>query len=217
MAADAPSEGATGAGDGRDSRYRVEVSEVFEPNCTFESTALRYRRVDLQTGFTEQWQVCLAIPSAGVAALPAVPPSPSEVWGHLPIPPADVSISPPTQGIVGLETWLWYEGDDTLSMTLALPPFWTLTVAADAQAYTWDLGNGDVMHSNRAGSEAEPAALYTYQYACRCAVTTTVTWGGTYTVAGPGIAPFTVDLGTRAFTGEPFAYPVVEVQAVVNG
>ena len=67
------------------------------------------------------------------------------------------------------------------------------------------------------GSEAEPAATYTYQWTCRCAVTTTVTWAGTYTVAGPGIAPFTVDLGTRDFTGEPFAYPVVEVQAVVNG
>jgi hypothetical protein len=144
-----------------------------------------------------------------------MPPAPSEVWGQLDIPIPETRISPHTRGLVGFETWLWYDQPTTLDLTLTLPPAWTLTINAHATHYHWDLGDGTTADANQPGQDGWAAATTAYQYPCTCPVTTTVTWTGTYTVTLPDNTTRTIDLGTRDFTGPPLDYPVDERQAVI--
>lgn len=153
--------------------------------------------------------------------LPALPPSPAEVFDRAPIPAPQVTLSPLNafadhDGLVGFETWLWYEGAIEVSVDAAVPGF-AVTATVEVVSLRWDMGNGDTVTADSAapGGPDNPAATYVYETSCDCVVTLTVTWGGSYTlIAGDGEA-LTLPLSTRDYQGSR-SYPVSEIEAVVT-
>ena len=72
-----------------------------------------------------------------------------------------------------------------------------------------------VVTSRVPGTEAAPAATYTYETKGDYTVTYTVTWEGSYVFSGPGVNEV-VDLGTTT-TSSTRTYHVTEVRAVLRG
>ncbi|CAN5281460.1 hypothetical protein BH18ACT4_BH18ACT4_04120 [soil metagenome] len=221
-------EGGSGDNDGGDGGsgrpFRLEVTtRILVPACALRSpdgmqvTETKYFLDGLEP-FEETnsycWDPATPLPSA--PALPP-PPAPAEVMAPAPIPPPTVNISPHVRGIVGFETWLWYDQPTSV----ALPPVtlngWTVTAQLAVVELAWDMGNGDVVVGNGPGTEAEPSAFYAYENQCRpCTVVARATWSGTYTVSHPLVAaPVSLDLGDHSFTAE-LVDDVREVEAVVG-
>jgi hypothetical protein len=172
---------------------------------------------DRTTGEVLARQYTCVSPTEPAPPLPPLPPAPFEVWSKAAVPLPEVRINPHGDGLVGLSTWLWYDQATTQTLVVDAPPYWTVTVKVGVIGYRWDLGNGDTVTGREPGSELHPSAKYTYQHDCGCTVTATAIWGGSYTVSGPGFEPFTIDIGTREFTGPDHPFPVHEVQAVDRG
>jgi hypothetical protein len=148
---------------------------------------------------------------------PPAPPSASEVVQRLPLPAPLVNTSPPGQGLVGFETWLWWGGDANPPPVTIVVDGWSATVQPVLLGVDWDMGNGDVVAGNGPGSEDNPSAKYTYETQCDCTITVTLTWGGTVSMSHV-LAP--VPIVTQAppvqfATSTP--YDVIEREAVVVG
>jgi len=146
-----------------------------------------------------------------------LPPAPSEVLQRAPLPLPEVHTSPANRGLVGFETWLWWGADTELEPLTVTVGEWSATVAPVLQDVEWDMGNGDVVTGDGAGSEAEPSARYAYERRCACTITLTATWGGTVTLSHPLLgAPIVQQAGAVPFTAT-LAYEVEEREAVVVG
>lgn len=148
---------------------------------------------------------------------------------HLPIP--RVAVNPPTEGLTGLETWLWHDHDGAPLDPVhhdtdpATDPRHGLTVAASHGPYTisatvwidsyqWDL-DGTVVGASRPGTEQHPAATHTFRTKNPdSTITASTTWTGHYTWSTPTGGASGVDLGTLTIDSPPRAYPVVEVVSV---
>jgi len=156
---------------------------------------------------------------------PPRPPSPDEVWGAaLTFEPA-VHLDPFVRGLVGLETFLWYEGETTGSIN---PPLtlrgYDLTAEIQAFQFEWDLGAPDrdgerIVTADSAGTADDPAGSHIYAEPADALVSHTVYWTGTYTITGPGFPAggLTYDLGVAAIVVSR-DYQVIEIRTpVVTG
>ena len=159
-------------------------------------------------------------------ALPALPPplpTAGEIWGAaLTFDPA-VNLDPYVRGLTGLETFMWYEGPTSDSLTLTLNGY---GVQADivAAEFRWDMGadsrTGDRAYiSSIPGSADGPAAEHTYAQPEDVVVVHETLWTGSAVLTGPGLPPggVVVDLG-EAVLATARAYSVIEVRTpVVRG
>lgn len=153
----------------------------------------------------------------------ARPPA-ERLWREVPLPEPAWGLSPPEKGLTGLPTWLWDpRGGAPVTATVDLGGF-TATATARPVKYVWtmwDRGDGPnsnphpMLVSDVPGSEARPAATYTYETRGDFTVTQTVTWAGTYTFTGPGVNDV-VDLGTTSISSTR-TYHVVEVRGALKG
>ncbi|MGH9119149.1 MAG: hypothetical protein ACRD0A_15100 [Acidimicrobiales bacterium] len=141
--------------------------------------AARYRDelIDLSTGVAievTEWR-CWdpAAEPGGPPPLPPLPPSPEEVFDRAGIPRPEVNISPFVRGLVGLETWLWYDQVTEVTATVDLAG-WHAEVTARIVRYEYDLGNGDGTGDPWQPTEGNPYT-YVYSHDCACTVTAT-TW-----------------------------------------
>ncbi len=153
---------------------------------------------------------------------PPRPPSPDEVWGAaLTFEPA-VHLDPYVRGLVGLETFLWYEGATTGSIS---PPLtlrgYDLTAEIQAFQFEWDLGAPDrdgerIVVSNTPGTAGNPSGSHIYAEPADALVSHTVYWTGTYTITGPGFPPggSTYELGVAAIVVSR-DYQVIEIRTPV--
>ncbi|MGH9185414.1 MAG: hypothetical protein ACRD0U_06330, partial [Acidimicrobiales bacterium] len=154
------------------------------------------------------------------AAPPEPPPPPSaedafrEAMDRKLIPELEVNLNPP-DGLVAMDTWLWFEHDNTVRVEVPLDP-WLGVLELNVE-YAWDMGvvdgYGDVVRSSRSGAYGDPSATYLYERACYCTVTVTATWTGTFTASYQGQAVSVEQLEPIPFTrAEP--YDVYEAQAI---
>lgn len=146
------------------------------------------------------------------------PPSPAQIWESVPVPDPVVGLSPPGEGVTGLETWLWYEGPQTLQVGPVGLDGWSVTATAEIERIVWDTGDGMSVSAARAGSEADPAATHVYERKSGdepYAVGVRVRWHGTAEITGYGVA-LAEDLGTVTREGSR-TYPVYEVRSVLTG
>ena len=144
--------------------------------------------------------------------LAAVPPSQQQVRDAVDLPTSEAGINPHVRGLVGLETWFWYDGPDAATVQVGLNGG-TVTAEATVVAYEFATGDGAVYTSEVPGTEDSPAARHVYQRHGTYDVTVTVIWQGTFTFTAPGGATVAGDLGTMR-TSSTRAYDVVESQAV---
>jgi hypothetical protein len=124
------------------------------------------------------------------------------------VPTPTLGINPSINGLTGLASWLWDPNAGQQTATVNLRGY-TAQATASPVRWVWRMWqNGDTPNVNpdpvvvatRAGSEASPAATYTYETNGDYTITATVTWSGTYTYSGPGTPATTVSLGTTTKT-----------------
>jgi len=165
---------------------------------------------------------CVPIADPDAPAVPAAPtlpepPTIGEIWNATNIPTPSLSTSPITDGVTGLETWLWATGPDTITVTTAPLNGYTVTGTATRTGYTFDFDDGPIQTSTTGGSEAEPAARHTYETKGPYTLAVTSTWTATFTMTGPGITtPLPIDTGT-AHVRTTHNYRVVEIRGVLVG
>jgi hypothetical protein len=144
-----------------------------------------------------------------------VPPSVTDVMQRLPLPMPEIHTSPRNRGLVGVETWLWWGGEDTPPPVVIGVDGWTATVQPRLARIEWDMGNGDVVEGNGPGSEAQPSATYVYERQCDCTITVTLVWAGSVTFSHPLVPAALV----QESPGVPFTtsmpYEVEEREAVI--
>lgn len=137
--------------------------------------------------------------------------------------------NPLTDGLTGLDTWLWYDGGTEI------PPF-ILTVDdpgsgigleveawARLETFTWDMGDGTVVTTATPGSDADlprsAAATHRYERKGDYTITFTAAWNGTYRWrqvpggAWSGPIPFA---GNPATISSSTPYHVSEIRAILQ-
>ena len=144
--------------------------------------------------------------------LAVVPPSQQQVRDAVDLPTSEAGINPHVRGLVGLETWFWYDGPDAATVQVGLNGG-TVTAEATVVAYEFATGDGAVYTSESPGTEDSPAARHVYQRHGTYDITVTVIWQGTFTFTAPDGTTVAGDLGTMR-TSSTRAYDVVESQAV---
>lgn len=167
---------------------------------------------------------CLPNPTPTGGTPPAVSNEPERppaerVWSEVPLPEPTWGLNPATNGLTGLSTRLWDpSGGAQVTAAVDLGGF-TATAVATPMRYEWKMWDGadianrnpdPVVSSKVPGSEANPAATYTYESTGDFTVRQTVTWKGTYTFVGPGVNEV-VDLGSTTTTSVR-VYHVIEVR-----
>jgi hypothetical protein len=138
-------------------------------------------------------------------------------------------LNPLTNGLTGLDTWLWYDGG------IEIPPF-TLTVDdpgsgirleveawAELEAFTWDMGDGTVVTAATPGSDADlpqsAAATHRYERKGDYTITFTAAWNGTYRWRQ---LPAGAWSGSTSFAGNPatistsIPYHVAEIRSLLQ-
>ena len=184
------------------------------------------RRTDLQSGRVVQQRLrCVTDPVPRPGGPETTPlPAAERIWSEVPLPEPAWGLSPGLDGLTGLPTHLWDpRGGAPVSTTVDLGGF-TATATARPVHYEWTMWEPDdpenrnphpIVSSLVPGRESRPAAKYTYETKGDYSVTYTVTWEGSYILAGPAVNEV-VDLGTTT-TSSTRRYHVTEVRAVLRG
>ena len=143
------------------------------------------------------------------------PPTIGEIWNAAAIPGPQIGISPTTEGVTGLETWMWAANAQTsVAVSVTLDGF-TVTGTAQLVGYEFDFGDGASTSTTTGGSEAQPAVRHTYETKGEYALGVASLWRGEFVMTGPGITtPLPVDLRTAQLTTTR-DYTVVEIRSVL--
>ncbi len=147
--------------------------------------------------------------------LPPPAPTPQQIWDEVPLPQPEVTLSPRSPGLVGLESWFWSNvADSPVTVQVRLGP-WTATVTAEPTEYRWSTADTLLGTADHPGDEDHPAVRHAFIRQGEVTITHTVVWSGTFTLTGP-LAVSSQSLGTV----EPSAsapYAIREIEAVVVG
>ncbi|MHB1444720.1 MAG: PKD domain-containing protein [Acidimicrobiales bacterium] len=128
---------------------------------------------------------------------------------------SDIEVNPQTLGLTGLASWFWLSNPTT-----SLPPLtvsiagYSVIASAAIASYTWTFGDGDSATAYGPGSQAEPAASYTYQQKGAYQVSVIAHYVGSYTFAGNGLTPQTAPLNVDVTMGT-LTYGVQEARSVL--
>ena len=145
------------------------------------------------------------------------PPTIGEIWNAAALPAPQIGISPTTEGVTGLETWMWAADPRTsVAVSVTLNGF-TVTGTAQLVGYHFDFGEGAAASSTTGGNAEQPAVRHTYETKGQYTIRVATMWRGQFVMTGPGITtPLPVDLRTAQLTNTR-AYPVVEIRSVLVG
>lgn len=216
-----PDDNDSGSGPGSGSGYYVRRTVRSEPVLCVATPdglreTLRYYLAGTNT-LVRTVTRCFA-PDAPAPPLPPPPPSAISVFRQAPLVAPAIHLSPPANGLVGVETWLWWGVDPTIAPLSVAAGEWSASIQVHAPQLRWDLGNGDVVTSAAAGSGPDdPSLRYVYDHPCACTVTLTVRWRGTVTLTHPlAVAPIVQSVGpVDVTTAVPYAVEARE--AVIVG
>lgn len=214
----------TEGGGGRSQGLPLEWDRIWDqeltcpadvvPTPTPDAARYRDRLIDLRTLQViaeEPWRCWDPAVSPGEPPFPPLPPGPEEVFDRAPIPIPEVNISPDGRGLVGLDSWLWYDQATEATAAVDLAG-WHPEVSARIVEWEYDMGEGETVSGDRQPTEADP---YTYLYRrhCSCRVTVRTWWSGTYTATHPLLVqPIVIPLGRQSFESSR-GYDVIEIEA----
>ncbi len=176
------------------------------------------RVIDTTTGaLISDTPLCVALgpgtPPPGPGPIEATPPTIGEIWKQVAIPQPPLELSPPDEGVTGLDTWMWSTSPATITIDAAING-WTVTGVATRTAFVFDAGEGDgaALRTADGGSLAHPALSHVYETKGTYTVEVAAIWTATVTMTGPGIVARRTPIGTAWLTvsGD---YPVVEVRS----
>lgn len=145
---------------------------------------------------------------------PPPPPTPTEIWQFVPLTKSEIGINPRGDGLTGLDTWLWHEGERTGVEVAPVLRGYSLVVKARPVLYKWAMGDQPktVYTTRVSGTEQQPAARHEYRTKGDYTVTMQIVWEGSYTFSGFGVSS-AGSLGSVTVT-RTRPYHVVEVRGV---
>ncbi len=166
-----------------------------------------------------QAPVSIFIPTGtgGPPAAPPPPPAPAEAAQLAPFPAESIRHDPCYLGLTGLTSWLWatVNGGPVPAVSAAATiRGYAVTVTAHPVAYHWGFGNGGTATSYQSGTQANPSVSYMYDTSGTYDLTLIVTWAGTYTFTGHGIAQ-TQPVGPVQQTTQHYTWPVQQIRSVL--
>lgn len=209
--------GSGGGGQGMTgSRYQVVVEPSIHvcrisPDLEWQSYVYLY---DSQTvSFVEYLGTFCPGPGGRVVAAALLPVA-ADIFRLEPIPAPKVRLNPDEKGLAGLVTWGWYEGPETVEVTVSLMGY-RISAVAHPTSYRWSFGDGSTDTTVSPGSSSAPSVKHMYQSKGQYTVALATTWSGTYTYAGHGITGGG-PLGSVTMSGS-MLYPVLEVRSVLVG
>ncbi len=125
-----------------------------------------------------------------------------------------VGVSPPTEGITGMDTWYWYKGDSSpVGLSLSIRGY-SVQMSAKVVRFTWDSGDGSRGGGRLGGSEAAPGLRHVYETKGDYVITMVATWEGSYTFSGYGVSSGG-SLGSVSMTST-HPYHVFEIRGVLG-
>jgi hypothetical protein len=157
-------------------------------------------------------------PETAPAVEPAPPPAPptlgeiTAVAQRRVVAPT-VGISPDLDGLTGLETWFWYQGESEFTVPTSIRGY-SVTATMHVARFLWYTGE-ELLGSPVPGSPTAPAARWVYETKGGYTVYVQAVWEGTWSFTGWG-ASASGDLATIRATGSR-PYTVNEVRSVLTG
>ncbi len=151
---------------------------------------------------------------------PPPPPPPSlptleEVWRSAQLPTPAVGIDPAKRGITGLDTRIWTETGNTLSISVSLDGY-SVTGTATVVGYVVQVDDDTATKTDTAGGPNNPIAHHIFETKGDHKVRVAVIWHGVATFDGPDLEhPITVGIGDATVTAT-LTYPVNEVRSVLQ-
>ena len=141
------------------------------------------------------------------------PPSDAELFKMKEIKAPPVTLNPLPNGLTGLQTGLWYEGEREVTIDGNLNGY-VVVASVKPTSYRWIMGDGQEHLSLSPGgpAEADWAARHTYETKGDYDITLEVTWAGSYTFTSADGASTTVPLGPITVEGK-HRYHVIEVRS----
>jgi hypothetical protein len=146
-------------------------------------------RHDLETGDTSTVGRECFLPEA-TPPTPTPPPAPPTLAEMAALaeelvvtPEVHISPDPDYHGITGMDTRLWYEGQDRVEATAEIRGY-TVTAWAEPARYEWDTDDARpnrVVAAVRPGSREDPAAIWVYETKGHYTITHRVHWSGGWT------------------------------------
>lgn len=168
------------------------------------------RTRDPSTGTVSAWRRTMQPAYACIGALAAATASRVPVsvpisallareFASLPLPRATLEVHPPDETLINVDTRF-----TTATTSQDLPPLTLLgqsvTVTAKAARYDWHFGDGSILANAGPGSPTNPIT-HVYRAAARVAPSVTITWSGTFRIAGDA-ATYPI-IGTATTEGQP--------------
>ncbi len=165
---------------------------------------------------------CIALPDPTLpgplpaTTVPAQPPTIGEIWQTAAIPNPSLSISPPNEGVTGLDTWIWTSSPDTVTINATING-WSVTGIASRIGYALDGtdgadGDGQIRYSAVGGSIEQPAFNVVFQTKGQRDLRIASRWTANLSMSGPGLPATPTDLGTATLTTQTI-YPVAEIRS----
>jgi hypothetical protein len=121
------------------------------------------------------------------AAVPPAPPTATEIFNQAPLPRCEIKANPTGDGLTGVETWLWCEEIEEVTVTAAIRGYQVEATATPTE-FLWLPGDGASYISHDPGTEETPSATHMYETKGDYVIAVDVAWSGTYTYEGHGIA-----------------------------
>ena len=147
------------------------------------------------------------------AAPPLPPPTAEEILSQAPLPRCEINVNPLESGMTGVETWLWCEEVEEVSVTAAIRGY-EIEATATPQEFRWLAGDGAGYVSGHPGTEDDPSARHTYETKGDYVVAVDVAWTGSFTYRGHGV----VETGSLdgVVVDSDRGYHVIEARGVLE-
>lgn len=145
---------------------------------------------------------------------PPPPPTPAEIWAHVPLSSGSIGVSPPTEGVTGMDTWFWYRGDTNgVGLSVSIRGY-TVQLRAKPVKFTWNSGDGAQGTGPSPGSDGTPGFTHVYETKGDYTIQIVAAWEGSYTFSGYGVSSGG-SLGSVSVTSTR-PYHVYEVRGVLG-
>jgi hypothetical protein len=146
---------------------------------------------------------------------PPVLPTLEEVWKSAQLPTPVIGISPAKRGITGLDTHIWTETGNTVTISVSLDGY-SVTGTATVVGYAVQVDDDAATKTDKAGRPDDPIAHHLFETKGDHKVSVGVIWHGVATFDGPDLEhPITVGIGDATITAT-LTYPVKEVRSVLQ-